>query len=77
MTEAFGSNKALRFVLMIGAVSFFADFTYEGSRSVTGPFLQKLGASGAIVSVTSGLGELLGYGLRYFSGLISERTGQS
>ena len=65
---------ALRFVLMIGVVSFFADFTYEGSRSITGPFLQTLGATGAIVGVVAGLGELLGYGLRVVSGRISERT---
>lgn len=28
---------ALRFVLMVGIMSFFADFTYEGSRSAAGP----------------------------------------
>jgi len=67
---------ALRFVLMIGVVSFFADFTYEGSRSITGPFLATLGASGAVVGVVAGLGELLGYGLRFFSGRVSERTRQ-
>ena len=67
---------ALKFVLMIGVVSFFADFTYEGSRSITGPFLQTLGATGAIVGVVAGLGELLGYGLRFFSGRLSERTGE-
>jgi len=59
---------------MIGVVSFFADFTYEGSRSITGPFLQTLGATGAIVGIVAGLGELLGYGLRFVSGRISERT---
>lgn len=59
-------RRALKFVLMIGAVSFFADFTYEGSRSITGPFLQTLGATGAIVGIVAGLGELLGYGLRFF-----------
>jgi predicted MFS family arabinose efflux permease len=67
---------ALRFVLMIGVVSFFADFTYEGSRSITGPFLATLGASGAVVGVVAGLGELLGYGLRFFSGRVSEQTRQ-
>jgi MFS family permease len=63
-------------VLVIGVVSFFADFTYEGSRSVTGQFLQVLGASGVVVSTVAGLGELLGYGLRISSGRISERTGE-
>ena len=67
-------RRALKFVLMIGAVSFFADFTYEGSRSITGPFLQTLGATGAIVGIVAGLGELLGYGLRFFPGRLSERT---
>ena len=69
-------DSALKFVLAVGVVSFFADFTYEGSRSITGPFLLVLGASGAIVSTAAGLGELLGYGLRFFSGRLSERTGK-
>ena len=69
-------NHALRFVVMIGVVSFFADFVYEGARSVTGPFLAVLGASGILVGFIAGLGELLGYGLRLFSGRLSERTGE-
>jgi MFS family permease len=75
-TRTHAGKVALRFVLMIGVVSFFADLTYEGSRSITGPFLETLGASGAVVGVVAGLGELLGYGLRFFSGRISERTRQ-
>ena len=67
-------TAALKFVLLIGVVSLFADFTYEGSRSITGPFLGILGASGAVVGVVAGLGELLGYGLRLVSGTVSERT---
>ncbi len=69
-------KSALRFVLMIGAVSFFADFTYEGSRSITGPYLAVLGASATIVGFVAGIGELLGYGLRLFSGRLSESTGK-
>jgi predicted MFS family arabinose efflux permease len=75
-TRSHAGRIALRFVLMIGVVSFFADFTYEGSRSITGPFLATLGASGAAVGVVAGLGELLGYGLRFFSGRVRERTRQ-
>ena len=67
-------KPALKFVLVIGVVSFFADFTYEGARSITGPFMGILGASGAVVSIVAGLGELLGYGLRLVSGPLSERT---
>jgi predicted MFS family arabinose efflux permease len=69
-------SRAYRFVLLIGVLSFFADFAYEGSRSVTGPFLALLGASGTIAGVVGGLGELFGYGLRLFSGRLSERTQQ-
>jgi MFS family permease len=69
-------NRAFRFVLLIGVVSFFADFVYEGARSVNGPYLAVLGASATLVGIIAGLGELLGYGLRLVSGPVSERTGQ-
>lgn len=68
--------RALRFVLLIGVVSFFADFSYEGARSINGPFLAILGASATLVGFIAGLGELLGYGLRLISGRLSERTGE-
>ncbi len=68
------ARVALRFVVLLGIVSLFADFAYEGARSVTGPFLAVLGASGAIVGTVAGLGELMGYGLRLVSGPWSERT---
>ena len=69
-------NHAFRFVLLIGVVSFFADFVYEGARSVNGPYLAILGASATLVGIIAGLGELLGYGLRLVSGPLSERTKQ-
>jgi len=67
-------SVALRFVLLIGVVSFFVDFTCEGARSVTGPFLATLGASGAAVGSVAGLDELLGYDLSVVLGQLSERT---
>jgi MFS family permease len=71
------SNKtALKFVILLGIVSLFADMTYEGARSVTGPFLAILGATGAVVGIVAGLGELVGYALRLASGYISDRTGK-
>ena len=69
-------ERALRFVLLIGVVSFFADCTYEGSRSITGQYLATLGAGAAVIAFVSGLGELLGYGLRLVSGRLSESTGK-
>jgi MFS family permease len=67
---------ALRFVLLIGALSFFADFTYEGSRSILGPYLESLRATALAVGVVTGFGELLGYGLRLVSGRLADSTGK-
>jgi MFS family permease len=69
-------SVALRFVVMIGVVSLFADMTYEGSRSITGPYLAILGASATAVGIIAGFGELLGYSLRLVSGHLSDKTGQ-
>lgn len=49
--------------------------TYEGARSITGPYLGILGASATSVGFIAGFGELVGYELRIASGYISERTG--
>jgi MFS family permease len=71
-----GSSPALKFVLMVGIMSFFADFTYEGSRSITGPYLGMLGAGAFAISVISGAGEFIGYNIRLFSGRGADRTGR-
>jgi len=63
-----------RFVVMIGVVSLLSDATYEGARSLTGPYLAFLGAGAAAVGVVAGLGELIGYGFRLVSGHIVDRT---
>jgi MFS family permease len=49
---------------------------YEGARSIAGPFLGTLGASAVVVSIVAGLGEFLGYGVRYFSGRAADRSGR-
>lgn len=67
-------RHAVGFVVLLGCVSLLADITYEGARSITGPFLAGLGASGAAVGFVAGFGELLGYGLRLVSGVIADRT---
>lgn len=69
-------RSALKFVVLLGVVSLFADMTYEGARGITGPFLALLGASAMVVGIVSGFGELIGYGLRLVSGYISDRTGK-
>lgn len=67
-------SRSVLFVVLLGLVSLCADMTYEGARSITGPFLGTLGASGAVVGFVSGLGELVGYMLRLVSGYLSDRT---
>jgi MFS family permease len=68
------SSDALRFVILMGIVSLCADATYEGARSITGAYLGWLGASGAVVGLVAGAGELIGYGLRLLIGYLSDRT---
>lgn len=67
---------AIRFILFFGTVSLFADITYEGARSITGPFFEVLGANAAIIGMVVGLGELIGYGLRLFTGWLADRLGR-
>ncbi|MBJ3814454.1 MFS transporter [Shimwellia pseudoproteus] len=66
----------MRFVLLIGVLSFFADFTHEGARGVLGPYLASLQATAFIVGAVTGFGELMGYALRYFSGRFAEISGK-
>lgn len=67
------NRAALQFVVMIGIVNFFADFTYEGARGIVGPFLGSLGASAATLGFVAGLGELMGYALRSVSGYFADK----
>ena len=69
-------SAATRFIVFLGFVSLFADITYEGARGILGPYFASLGASAAAVGFVSGFGELCGYGLRYFSGRLADRTRQ-
>jgi predicted MFS family arabinose efflux permease len=66
--------SGLKFVILIGVVSLFADLTYEGARSITGPYLALLGANAFVVGLVSGLGELIGYALRFVSGWLADKT---
>ncbi|SRR5579875_958829 len=74
LSDATAARRALTFVVLLGVVSLFADMTYEGSRSIWGPYLGTLGATGAIVGLVAGGGELLGYVLRLFTGALADRT---
>jgi MFS family permease len=76
MDEKISKSSAIKFVILIGFVSLFADMTYEGARSISGQYLAILGASGFVVGIVAGLGELIGYGFRLVSGYISDKSGK-
>jgi MFS family permease len=62
------------FIILLGIVSLFGDVTYEGARSVAGPYLATLGASASVVGLVAGIGEFVGYALRLASGHLADRT---
>ena len=68
------ARRSLHFVVLLGLVSLFADVTYEGARSITGPYLALLGAGAAAVGFVAGFGEMAGYALRLASGWLADRT---
>jgi MFS family permease len=72
--ESSQKKLAIRFIVCLGIVSMFADITYEGARSVLGPFLHDLGASATQVGLIAGVGEMLAASLRFFSGRLADRT---
>ena len=71
-----GSRGAVRFIILLGVVSLFADATYESARSILGPFLASLGATGLTVGLIAGFGESLNNGLRVFFGYFADHTGR-
>jgi len=75
-TRRSSGQSAFNFVLTLGIVNLFADMTYEGGGSINGPFLGSLGASAATISIVAGLGEFLGYSLRFVAGFIADKTGK-
>jgi len=69
-------KNAIQFIILLGIADLFADLTYEGARSIMGPYLALLGASATAVGVVAGLGELIGYSFRLVSGYLGEKTGR-
>jgi len=67
-------SRAHQFVILLGWVSLFADLCYQGMRGALGPYLAVLGASATAVGAVAGTGEALGYGLRYVSGRLADKT---
>lgn len=66
----------MAFILLFGIVSLFSDMTHEGASSIRGAYLSLLGASAATIGFVSGLGELVGYSMRYVFGKLTDKTKQ-
>lgn len=58
----------------MGLVSLFADFTYEGARSISGAYLENFGIKALTLGIIFGFGELLNYSARIIFGEIAERS---
>ena len=69
-------SRAMAFILLFGVVSLFSDMTHEGASSIRGAYLALLGASAGTIGFVSGLGELVGYSMRYVFGRLTDRTGK-
>lgn len=67
-------SQAMLFILLFGVVSLFSDITHEGADSIRGVYLSLLGASAGAIGFVSGLGELIGYSMRYFFGKLTDKT---
>lgn len=64
------------FIILFGIVSLFSDMTHEGASSIRGAYLSLLGASAATIGFISGLGELVGYSMRYVFGKLTDKSKQ-
>jgi MFS family permease len=62
-------RKTLLVFLLLGLVSLFADITYEGARSVLGPYVEILGGTALIAGALT-IGDFIGYSARLLTGVI-------
>ena len=64
----------MAFIILFGIVSLFSDMTHEGASSIRGAYFALLGASAGTIGFVSGLGELVGYSMRYVFGKLTDKT---
>ena len=67
-------SRAMVFILLFGVVSLFSDMTHEGASSIRGAYLSLLGASAGTIGLVSGLGEMIGYSMRYVFGKLTDKS---
>ena len=67
-------SQSMIFIILFGIVSLFSDMTHEGASSIRGAYMSLLGASAGAIGFVSGLGELIGYSMRYVFGKLTDKT---
>ena len=67
-------SQAMIFIILFGIVSLFSDMTHEGASSIRGAYMSLLGASAGAIGFVSGLGELIGYSMRYVFGKLTDKS---
>lgn len=67
-------SPALVVIIIFGVISMLGDIIYESARSANSQYLNLLGISAAQVGLVFGIGEFLGYALRLFAGILSDKS---
>ena len=67
-------SVAMVFILLFGIISLFSDMTHEAASSIRGVYYGLLGASAGTIGFVSGLGEMIGYSMRYVFGRLTDKT---
>jgi len=67
-------RSAYTSILLMGVVSLIGDIVYEGSRGLVPDYLEVLGATAIMVGLIGGLGDFLGYSVRFISGFLADTT---
>ena len=68
-------SQGTMLIIILGVVSLFGDFVYEGGRSIVPQFFTTgLGGSVFLLGVVLGVGDFIGYSIRLLSGRLADRT---
>ncbi len=63
-------------IIIFGIISLLGDMVYEAARGANSQYFNLLNINAAQVGLVFGIGEFLGYMLRLFSGIISDKSGK-
>ncbi len=70
------NRNGYRIVLLLGIVSMFGDFVYEGGRSVLPDYMRQLGMDAIAIGAALGFAEFMGWASRPLGGFIADKTGR-